>query len=114
MSAASDALEDLRSSLASVQGLHVSNDMATPQTLPAALVDIPSLTWESFCADPVEAMFTVVLVVPQTARASDDLLVWLPTVTDAIDDLRNTSVRSARPGNYNNLPAYFITVGVTL
>lgn len=85
---------------------------------PATLVGLPRLAWESGCGEPTSATFLVYLVVPLDDRAVDRLQDMLPVVVDAIESVPDAVVTTATPlvspFGGRDLPAYEITVEVSL
>lgn len=112
-------LEAASAALPDADGFRVVGELADDIDPPAALLAPPQLTWDGPGAEPTDATWVVVLVVPASDRSMAELYRLLPFVSEAIDEKTDFVMRTAEPGvwqtgNTGALPCYSLTVEVAL
>jgi hypothetical protein len=94
-------------------------DPSVAMSPPAVLIGAPTLNFQAYCREPSSATYTLYLVVPLGAKPMEQLWDLVPKVTEALDEMPDAAVTTARPGGvFNNagtdLPCYEIPTEVSL
>jgi hypothetical protein len=117
IAAAADAISE---ALAAVDGVRHYPGLLGGGAIqpPATVLPLPELTWNGPSAEPTDATWVVALVVARDGREVTALWSLLPRVAEALEDVTDVVVTSARFGTYPaggaDLPAYLISVEVAL
>lgn len=111
-----DARADLVEALGEVEDLRVYTKPATMVDPPAAVVALPDLQFETYCAGvPTSATFSIPLIVKANDKAIDALEELLLAAAAAVEALPSAVVTAARIGSWDDtLPAYDMEVEYAL
>lgn len=107
----SDALVAALSEVPELNASVIDGRTANP---PQAIVNPPTMEWNSFCGGPNLLTFKVTLIAKADALSAERLYKFIPLIAAAVNGVEDALVVSAAPGTYggtgDGFPAYNIDI----